>query len=276
MSLAPGLAKKSRFWHSQAMTRHLVAMFLLAVTVLTARAELKFDTLRVGFTVYTNVTIIDANATDIYFRYSGGMINAKLRDLDPAVQSRFNYDPDVAADVERQRQDAAAHYVPNYTPSYASTASSANDTTGPEEAPRLVDAAGDNSPIDKPAPELTVEKWLTHKPVTADKFVLVFFWKSDSAPCRRAITDLNTLQKKYPDNLVVVGITTEPEKIVSQMTDPHIDFASGVDTTGAMLHAAGVNSVPTVLLIDPKGILRYSGHPAALKDDVLGKIIAPQ
>ena len=83
------------------------------------------------------------------------------------------------------------------------------------------------------------------------------------------------MQKKYPDNLVVIGITTETEKDVSQMADQHIDFASGIDSQGVMLHAAGINTVPSVLLIDPKGIVRYAGHPAALKDDALGKILSP-
>jgi thiol-disulfide isomerase/thioredoxin len=249
---------------------------LLALAFSTARAEIKFDTLKVGSVTYTNVTIIDANATDLYFKYSGGMVNTKLRYLEPDVQKRFNYNPDVAADAERQRDDDASHYVPNYSPAYSSTVAGPADA-GPadaDEVPRLADSAADNSPLDKPAPAVTVEKWLTDKPVTADKSVLVFFWKPQSAPCRRAIPDLNDLQKKYPDTLVVIGITTESEKDISQMTDPHIDFASGIDSQGAMLHAADISTLPSVLLIDPKGIVRYAGHPAALKDDALGKILS--
>jgi thiol-disulfide isomerase/thioredoxin len=261
--------------------RFMAALGLLVVVLSTARADVKFDTLKVNFITYSNVTVIDANATDLYFKYSGGMANVKLRDCPPNVQKQFNYDPDVAAAAEQQRDQNASQYVPNMTPAYSSdndaSAASSTDAAGSADTnapPRLADSAADNSPLDKPAPEVTVDKWLTDKPVTTDKFVLVFFWKPQSDPCRRAIPDLNDLQKKYPDTLVVIGITTESEKDVGQMTDPAIGFASGIDSQGTMLHAAGITTVPSVLLIDPKGILRYIGHPAALKDDALDKILS--
>jgi thiol-disulfide isomerase/thioredoxin len=260
--------------------RFMAALGLLAVVLSTARAEMKFDTLKVGSITYSNVTVIDANASDLYFKYSGGMANVKLRDLPPEIQKRFNYDPDAAANAEQQSEENASRYVPNFSPAYSSQAPAAaeSDDAGPadtNEVPRLADSATDNSPLDKPAPAVNVEKWLTDKPVTADKSVLVFFWKPQSAPCRRAIPDLNDLQKKYPDTLVVIGITTESEKDISQMTDPHMDFASGIDSQGSMLHAADISTVPSVLLIDPKGIVRYAGHPAALKDAALDKILSP-
>jgi thiol-disulfide isomerase/thioredoxin len=261
------------------MIRRFIAVLgLLALPLAAARAELKFDTLKVGAAVYTNVTVIDVTATDLYFRHQGGVGNTKLRYLEPEIQKRFHYDPDVAADAERQRDDESAHYVPNQSSAaYTGSAGGPVADSGPaatEDIPRLADPVGDSSPIDKPAPPVSVEKWLTDKPVTTDKSVLVFFWKPQSAPCRRAINDLNGLQKRFPDTLAVIAITTESERDISQMADPHIDFASGIDTQGTMLRAAGVNSLPGVLLIDAKGIIRYAGHPAGLKDDALDKILA--
>ena len=119
------------------------------------------------------MTVTYANDTDLYFRYNGGMANVKLRDCPPDVQKQFNYDPDVAAAADQQQQDNASHYVPNMAPAYSGNS---NDSAAPAaaagpdaavEIPRLVDSVGDNSPLDKPAPPVTVEKWLTDKPVNS-------------------------------------------------------------------------------------------------------------
>jgi hypothetical protein len=58
---------------------------------LAARADENLPVLKVGSDVYSNVTITSVTPTDIYFSYANGMGNAKLKNLEPALQEHFHY-----------------------------------------------------------------------------------------------------------------------------------------------------------------------------------------
>jgi cytochrome c biogenesis protein CcmG, thiol:disulfide interchange protein DsbE len=119
-----------------------------------------------------------------------------------------------------------------------------------------------------------VEKWLGDKPDLEGKFVLISFWASWSAPCRQYIPELNALQKKYGEKLVIVGVTAEPEKDLSDFAGPRLEYASAIDTKAKLTAAAGVTSIPCVLLADPKGVILYQGHPAALTEKRLQTVLS--
>lgn len=248
---------------------------LLAAALLARATDIKLPTLTIGATTYTNVTITTVTPTDIYFKHATGMGNSKIRYLDPALQQRLGYDPNTAHALERMHDADTVNYVATAASRPIARADSARDTAAtPDTAAILAEPIGDNSPINKPAPDLTVEKWFSDKPSsTAGKFSIVLFFTPGSEPSRRAVADLNTLQKKHPDNLVVIGLTTDTERAMSQFTDP-INFPHGTDSKATTLRAAGVNSLPAVMLVDPKNNVLYLGHPAALKDDTIEKILA--
>jgi hypothetical protein len=66
-----------------------------------AIADERLPVLRVGGDVYSNVTVTSVTATDIYFTHSRGMGNAKLRNLDSALQKHFGYSAAREAAVKR-------------------------------------------------------------------------------------------------------------------------------------------------------------------------------
>jgi thioredoxin-like negative regulator of GroEL len=120
--------------------------------------------------------------------------------------------------------------------------------------------------LGKVAPQLEVEKWLGDKPVLEGKFVLIYVWAPWSIPSHRFIPMLNSIQKRLGPRLVVVGLTSETEADVAQMVEPRIEFASGIDRKGRLCAACGITSVPCVLFLDDKKIVRYLGHPGALDE----------
>ena len=132
--------------------------------------------------------------------------------------------------------------------------------------------------LNQKAPELVVEKWLTKEPDRKGKFVLIDFWATWCPPCRKAIPELNSLQKKFGDKLVVIGLSDEPEAKVKGMTTPQIDYAVAIDTKARTKTAVGVSGIPHVLLIDPQGIVRWEGFPLLngfeLTDQVVAGILA--
>jgi cytochrome c biogenesis protein CcmG, thiol:disulfide interchange protein DsbE len=234
---------------------------------------MKLPVLSAGMESFSNVTILGANATDLYFTHQYGIGNVKLKYLSPELQKRFNYDPKIAAQVERQRADDDARYQREVAASVARQ-TVLQPTNGLSAAESLADPISDKSLLGKPAPPLSLNEWLTDKPVLEGKFVLISFWAPGSAASRHWIPELNTLQKEFTNRLAVVGLTTDSEAAVTNMAEPKITFASALDPEGRLRAAVGVTSVPTVMLVDPKGIVCYLGHPAALTPSVLQKVLA--
>ena len=115
--------------------------------------------------------------------------------------------------------------------------------------------------LGKKAPDFVVEKWLTAEPQRQGKFLLLDFWATWCAPCRQAIPELNALQKKFATNLVIIGVSDEPEEKVRALKEPKLEYASALDTQGRMKKALGVKGIPHVILIDPDGYVRWEGFP---------------
>jgi len=134
------------------------------------------------------------------------------------------------------------------------------------------------SVIDQKAPQFVVEKWLSPIPNRTGKFVLIDFWATWCGPCRKAIPELNGYQKKFADQLVVIGVSDEPEATVQKFNDPKIEYSSAIDTKSRMKNALEVKGIPHVILIDPKGIVRWEGFPFLdgyeLSEKVIADIIA--
>jgi cytochrome c biogenesis protein CcmG, thiol:disulfide interchange protein DsbE len=240
-------------------------------------AALKLESLQVGPRTYRQVNILGANATDLFFTYDKGIANVKLRLLSPELQKQFNYDPQSAADAEKKQfeEDALfqATLKSNLVAQAQKVAEAARKTAATSEE-SLADPLFDNSLLGKPAPSLEVEKWLSEKPVLEGKYALIFFWTPWSIPCRKSIPEMNALQKKFADKLVIAGMTSESESDITEMEGPKLEFASAIDAKARVLTAAGLTSVPSVLLLDPKGIILYLGHPGAITEKKLQGILA--
>ena len=82
----------------------------LITTVGVAHADEKLPVLKVGINVYSNVTVTTVTPTDIYFTHSGGMGNAKLKQLSPELQQHFGYDVKQAGAAEQKQAAANVQY----------------------------------------------------------------------------------------------------------------------------------------------------------------------
>lgn len=273
------LVKGIRLRHKEPVISRFLTWsgLLLFLTSSLSAAPIHMDSLKVGSKTYSNVTVIGSNTTDLYFTHAQGIANVKLRLLDSALQKRFHYDPQIAAKAEKQQADDDSAYLAILASNIVAKAQQAVNAS--KKAARtsddnLADPLTEQSLLGKPAPALQVEKWLGPAPVLKGKVALVTVWAPWSIACRKAIPELNALQKKFGEKLVVVGVSADPQEDVEQMSDPPIEFASGIDTKGRLIRAAGANEIPFTLLIDGKGIVRYQGHPAALDEKKLERFLA--
>jgi thiol-disulfide isomerase/thioredoxin len=260
------------------IVRFAFVFWLLLPAFCSVAAGLRLGSLTVGSTTYSNVTVLGANTTDIYFKHDHGIANVKLRYLGPELQKKFDYDPKAAAEAEKKQSEDDALYQNELASRVAAEAAKKVAQPGNKAVvsseDSLADPISDRSLLGKVAPPLDLDTWLSDKPVLEGKFVLVAFWAPWSIPCRKWIPDLNALQKEFHANLVVVGVCSESESEIAEMSATKLEFPAGIDSRGILSAVAGVTSVPCVLLLDPKGIVRYAGHPAALTEKKLQAFFA--
>jgi len=262
---------------------HGVKRLLLVIGLLVAgpvwAKQLKLDSMGGCGRTYRDVTVLAYNATDVYFTYKGGMTNLKLRYLDPALQERFEYDPIAATAAEEQQAAAEERWkqlmVSNMV-AKARQAQLAAQRAASTSEDSLADPVSRQSLIGKTTPAITGEKWLGEEPELKGKTVLVAFWAPWSIPCRKYVPELDRLQKKFGDKLAVVGVTSEPETEVAEMTEPKVAFASLLDPKAQLGKTVGVTSIPYVMLVDAEGVVRYQGHPSAITDKQVETLLAKE
>ena len=127
------------------------------------------------------------------------------------------------------------------------------------------------------APELVVGKWLTDKPKSEGKHLLIEFWATWCRQCRLAAPRLNELHRKFGDELVIIGISDESEQVVRSLKEPTMDFYIAIDTQGRMKEKMGVFGIPHVIIVEPDGHVVWEGFPLLegheLTEQVVEKIL---
>ena len=73
------------------------------------------------------------------------------------------------------------------------------------------------------------------------------------------IRTLNSLHKEFEERLVIISVSDETEDRVRSKKEPPIEYSSAIDTKKRTATALGVDDMPSVLIIDPQGIVRWQG-----------------
>jgi thiol-disulfide isomerase/thioredoxin len=111
----------------------------------------------------------------------------------------------------------------------------------------------------EPTPDVTMYA-LDGKPFTLEslkgKVILLDFWASWCAPCRKSFPFLDELQKKHAsEGLHVVGLTLEEDDdaVTGFLESVPVNFTIARDTSERSGEAFGVVAMPTTFLIDREG-----------------------
>ncbi|HXS68564.1 MAG TPA: TlpA disulfide reductase family protein [Candidatus Polarisedimenticolia bacterium] len=235
------------------------------LVVLTANADEQFAELKCGDNLYKNVTITTVTATDIYFTYSGGIGNAKLKNLSPELQKHFHFDALKAGTEEKAQAEATAQYRQN------AIAEAANRD---EKLPPPYYDSGDlvvpkifaRSFRGEKPPPIVIDRWVTLPPQKPEgKFLMLLFWATTGVQNRRVVPLINDFAAKFKDRMMVIGLSNEPDDVM-RTNMPPVNFSVGTDMQGRSLQAFEVTGIPHVVLIDPTGIVRFEGPPIYLTE----------
>ena len=127
------------------------------------------------------------------------------------------------------------------------------------------------------APDLAVEKWLTDKPETEGKYLLIEFWATWCRQCRLAAPRLNEFHRKFGDELVIIGISDETEEVVRRLKEPAMEFYLAIDAQARMKEKMGVFGIPHAIIVEPGGHVVWEGFPLLkgheLTENVVRKIL---
>jgi thiol-disulfide isomerase/thioredoxin len=90
------------------------------------------------------------------------------------------------------------------------------------------------------------------------KVVLLDFWATWCGPCRLVVPKLGELQARYgAQGLSVLGVSTEDAQDVAQFAQRmSIRYPIGVDRHAETTRNYGVASLPTLVVIDKRGVVR--------------------
>lgn len=111
------------------------------------------------------------------------------------------------------------------------------------------------------------------------KVVLLDFWATWCPPCVRSVPELKELYRRYRrDGLVIIGISSESDQQVwkdftyrSKMLWPQFH-----DEQGKLHHVFNVRAIPTYVLLDQEGIVRFMGvgwqQPGKLENAIMRHI----
>lgn len=116
--------------------------------------------------------------------------------------------------------------------------------------------------VGNPAPLWTQTTALTGAPSQIDQLkgrvVVLDFWAGWCVPCRMIAPKLSALKDKYgAQGLTVVGLTMDQPEAAAVSAEKHqMKYGIVVDTKGSTSKTYGVSALPTLLVVDKKGVVR--------------------
>lgn len=115
------------------------------------------------------------------------------------------------------------------------------------------------------------ELWLTKKPDWDGKVIVLDFWATWCVPCKKSMPLIEDMQRKYKDDLCVIGISGmgESDQVVEQwLRGKEVVYAHCYDTKmveneqrQTLAEKISIRGIPHVIVISTDGIVRWQGNP---------------
>ncbi len=132
------------------------------------------------------------------------------------------------------------------------------------------------------APDFTLPD-LDGKSVSLSDFrghvVILDFWASWCPPCRASMPKLREYYEEFKDRgLVLVGVSLDRSAEDARYfleKNGYTDFIplwGSVSASQGVAREYGIYGIPHTFVLDPEGVIRFSGHPLRLTDSFLASL----
>ena len=112
------------------------------------------------------------------------------------------------------------------------------------------------------------------------RFVILDFWASWCVPCRLTLPTLHGIWRDLTDqDVVLIGVSLDrtEEDAVRYLAEARLDDMIAVwgsrTASSQVASRYAVAGIPHTLVIDPKGIVQYNGHPTRLTAERIEQIL---
>ena len=111
-------------------------------------------------------------------------------------------------------------------------------------------------------PELAASGLTGRIPATTNAVVLVDFWASWCAPCKRSFPELDKLEKEYgPRGFRIVAVCVDDKQSAMDtfLQARPVSFTTAWDAPrkGRLVEQAAIETMPTSFLVDRSGVIRH-------------------
>lgn len=132
-------------------------------------------------------------------------------------------------------------------------------------------------------PALRVAEWVRGEATEIEpgRVYVVEFWATWCAPCRESIPHLSGLQRKYGDELVVIGVSSEDGGVgkiapfverQGESMSYRVAYDDRQQTMRNYMLARNDSAIPQAFIVDREGRLAWHGHPLEI-DGPLDEVI---
>lgn len=140
-----------------------------------------------------------------------------------------------------------------------------------------------NIKVGEKAPEINITHWIKNVPENKNinnKNIVLEFWATWCGPCIAAVPHMNEIQNKFKrDDLIYLSLTDEAVDKVER-TLKRVDFqsivASDIKKKTQIAFGDGKNGLvayPLTVLIDKNGIIKWTGQPNELTEELMNSFL---
>lgn len=141
----------------------------------------------------------------------------------------------------------------------------------------------ENSKLGKKSSELAFDIILNFEKNNAklsdfkDKIVIIDFWATWCSPCIESFPHFEKLQNKFPNDLQIITITSDPEVRINRFLENRkMNLPIVIDKNESLSEIFPHGSIPHTVVIDKSGIIRAITTPSEITEELITKILLGQ